>query len=96
MARVKDMTTNPEWSMVNNDKNFKQLDSLFTSVQDKCSADFAKEWMITGDADIKKKYSGECLYFELRKMVDDMNPVLKELDNFHSKLYRMRQASVDA
>eukprot|EP00972_Heterocapsa_arctica_P025792 3794928-Heterocapsa_arctica.AAC.1 len=74
MARVKVLATNPDWSMVNNDQNFKQLDSLFKAVQDRCNADFTKDWMSTDEGDIKKKYSGECLYFEMRKMADEMNP----------------------
>jgi hypothetical protein len=96
MARVKELSTSPEWAMISNKANFKQLDMLFKAIVEKCNVDFTKEWMSMDELDIKKKYSGDHLYFELRKMADDLNPVLEDLDKFHCKLYRMQQASVDA
>jgi len=99
LARVKDLAENEEWRMLNNEGNLSKLQALYQAVQSKITGDFTKEWLTLDEVDVKKKYLGDNMdnfYFELRRMVLELNPVLEELDKFHARLYRMQQTSTQA
>ncbi len=94
MNRMKSMQSDPRWADLANEKTLARLTALSLELEAEAKDQFTEDFMSHEIGDIKKQYSKDMgkLYFNIRGMLDSMEPKVRSLYSEHMRLHKMMLA----